>query len=1145
MNNKYTRLLERLTPSQKRAVMFPKNVLLQAVAGSGKTTVLVARFIESFKAALEREPGKSLPESLSSIVAITFTEKAAAEMKARIHSLLIDGLKTGPTRGHLAGAWRQARDAMRQSNIGTIHSFCASILQRFPLEAGIDPEFGIIDATQSYLWQRDAVEAVSREAGQSGALGADSSLFTVYPHKKVVKWLMSIIQRIEPLRPCLELYANMPEPRLAERIQEVVDGSELASADKRSKDDVYDPLVEANRLKLLTKAALRAHSVYRSRKRALSILDFEDLQRLLLKLLSDPHGGILNRLRAEFSTLMIDEVQDTNNTQYELARLLASTHDGTIREGRLFAVGDPRQSIYAFRGADPGIFHKWVKLVIGHGGEEVQMRENFRSLPDVIGFINRVFAEGNTGQKENSPSMRPARSVPCVGHTGTIELLFPASECPRRDKVGAEAEMLARRIASMVAAGSSYGKLVFDEARQESRPCRYDDIALLIHRRTFLPAYEDALRRAGVPFCISSGIGFYERQEVKDISCFLKFLNNTADDVAVAGLLRSPFFAVSDDALLWLSSRPARSEWDRTLWGKLRSLDKKGPDGATASTAPAMDPLDYDGLMLARQLLDEAIRRCHANGPGWAIRFLLRRTGALAAYSAQPDGGQCLANIEKIEDLLAHWATLGYRSIGAAVRMLDRLTAEGVREGQAQAYSDVGEGVNIMTIHAAKGLEFPVVIVADVFAKPYWGASDGVYVDAQLGLGIMAPSATTGRKQVSTRLRKAIGERLKQAAAEEQARLWYVACTRARDHLLLSGAVEGKSSSDTFGWRIIDRLGVDLAATGDTATEIEVPGLGSPITLFTDKAQLPGEPALKHDPHGFIAEAETAASEIEGGDSRASDSPLSLVRYVHPLGPLEFEPEVSPTDLNTYGACPRRYLLEHLLGSGLLEVSDAQTANQESGPAHGREFGTAVHKVFELMDAECDREDAALAKSVANAVECQSLRGALQDALTTLRNSALGEAMRRARRLRREVPFVLRIAGARFRGKIDLLYQDHTGRTFIVDYKTDMDPSGIEARYRAQMMAYVLAASRPHGLSVADISINMYLARTGDLVPIPVSEDALVWVSGLAEKLCAALRCARTRPYLNCFEERREACNNCGLSTKLACLRLRGAAESE
>ena len=1129
MSNQYTQLIQRLTASQRDATFSRGNVVLRAVAGSGKTTVLVARFIESFKSSLQRKTRKSLAENLSSIVAITFTEKAAAEMRTRIRLLLKNALDTAAVPGQLAADWRQARDAMRHSNIGTIHSFCASVLQRFPLEAGIDPEFGIIDATQSYLWQRDAVESLSLEAGQPGVLGADSSLFTVYPHKKVVKWLMPIIQRIETLRPRLELYANTPEQQLTERIQEVVDGSGLSPADKRSKHDDYDPLVEANRLKLLAKAALRAQSIYLNRKRALSILDFDDLQTSLVKLLSEPDGAILDRLRAEFSTLMIDEFQDTNKSQWELARLLASTGDGTIRGGKLFVVGDARQSIYGFRGADLESFGENALEIVGAEGEEVQMRENFRSLPDLIDFINVVFEGNDTRQGQSSPSMLPARSVPSNGHTGTIELLFSASEGARKDRVGAEAEMLARRIASMVAAGNSFGKLVFDQASQELRPCRYDDIALLIHRRTYLPAYEDALRRAGVAFCISSGVGFYERQEVKDISCFLKFLHNAADDVALAGLLRSPFFAVSDDALLWLSALPARAEWDRTFWGKLRSLYNKGPDEAAGCIPPVIDPLDHEALVLANQLLDEAVRRCGPESPAGVIRFLLRRTGALAAYSAQPDGGQCLANIEKVEDLVARWAARGYRSLGSVVRLLDRLTAEGTREGQAQTYPDVGEGVKIMTIHAAKGLEFPIVIVADVFAKPYWGASDGVYVDAHLGLGIRVPGARIGGKHVNTRLREAIGARLKQAAAEEQTRLWYVACTRARDHLLLSGTPEGKPS-DTLGWRIIKRLGVDLPATGDAATTIDAPDLGSPVTLFTSKTQLPSEPALNHDPRGFIVEAEAAVSEIERGSSCESCPPLSLVRYVHPLGPLEFQPEVSPTDLDIYSACPRRYLLEHVFGSALAEeISDAQTASQESSPAHGLEFGAAVHKLFELMDLACDSADAALADSVASAVGCQSLRDALQDTLTTLRASGLGEALRRARRVRREVPFVLRIAGALLRGKIDLLYEDQAGRTFIVDYKTDMDPSGIEVRYRAQMMAYVLAASRLYGLSAADISMNIYLARTGNLVPISVSEDATVWVTSLAEELCAALRCARTRPYFDCFEQRLEACNGCGL----------------
>ena len=183
-SNKYTRLFESLTPSQKMAATSPDNVVVRAAAGSGKTTVLVARFIESFKAELERDNERSIADVLASIAAITFTEKAASEMKGRIRSLLIDGLKTGPARAQHVGAWRQAQDAMGQCSIGTIHSFCASVLRRFPLEAGLDPEFGILDETESFLMRREAVESLFSGHGEVGSREKPASPFDIRQLRK-------------------------------------------------------------------------------------------------------------------------------------------------------------------------------------------------------------------------------------------------------------------------------------------------------------------------------------------------------------------------------------------------------------------------------------------------------------------------------------------------------------------------------------------------------------------------------------------------------------------------------------------------------------------------------------------------------------------------------------------------------------------------------------------------------------------------------------------------------------------------------------------------------------------------------------------------------------------------------------------------
>ncbi|MBN2208157.1 MAG: UvrD-helicase domain-containing protein [Candidatus Coatesbacteria bacterium] len=1134
-SNKYTRLVESLTPSQKMAAISPDNVVVRAAAGSGKTTVLVARFIESFKAELERGNEKSIADVLASIAAITFTEKAASEMKGRIRCLLIDGLKNGPARGQRAGAWRQAQDAMSQCNIGTIHSFCASVLRRFPLEAGLDPEFGILDETASFLMRREAVESLFSGHGEVGARETLTSPFAVYPRQKAIQLLLPVVERIETLLPHLTLYAEAPPDAIARKIEELLNHTSLESSPNKDDAGAYDPLQEAARLKVLAQGALLAHSVYTARKHALSLLDFEDLQTTLLELLSRPEGAILERLKEELTTIMIDEFQDTDRFQWALARTLSSTTHNVIKQGKLFVVGDERQSIYRFRGADLRAFRDATAEIEGCAGATVEMQENFRSLPNIIGFINLVFAGDSESQRPSSRPMIACRRPHPDTHTGTVELLFRRPEGAKKDNVRAEAELLARRIVAMAEPENPMRKNVFDTTKSELRPCRYEDIALLMRARTHLSTYQDVLRRDGIPFSIAGGLGFYERQEIKDVCSLLEVVLDPNHDVALAGLLRSPFFAVSDDGLFWLSSSSSATRRDARLWDKLGALDQRGAASAASWPEPVLDPVDQESLRLARELVGEAARRAPAIGPAAVIRLLLRRTGALAAYSAQPDGAQCVANLEKIDDILSASERTGHRSLGAVIRLLERLSTEEVREAEAQPYSEAGDGVKIMTIHAAKGLEFPVVVVVDVFAEPYWGMSDQAYVDPELGLGLRVPAASIWGKQVNTRLRDAIRQRLKQAAADEQKRLWYVACTRARDHLLLSGTI-GLKPNDALGFRALKLLGATPNSPDSPACEavsVAVRGLERPVSLFTSRDQIPHAAVSRGDSRGLIEWLDTAALDPAPPDAQVAAQPR--LRYLPTSLPARFAPQVSPSDLDTYWACPRRYLLDRILGPALMLDAPRAAADSELMEAHGAEFGALVHEVLMQLDFADDAQDDRLLAALTNAPDGAASSHVLRNLLSTFRSSPLCEALRSSSRVRREVPFVLRRGTGVLRGRIDLLYEDEAGRMCVVDYKTDRDSSAIVMRYKAQLTAYGFTVASLYGLPPDAVSVAIYLARTGELVPVPMDANAFAWVTSLMDELCKALENARHRAYSERFPERPEACDDCYAATRQAC----------
>ncbi|MBN1591901.1 MAG: UvrD-helicase domain-containing protein, partial [Candidatus Coatesbacteria bacterium] len=317
MSTKYERILGRLTDSQKKAALSPDNVVLKAAAGSGKTTVLVARFIETFKRHLERRTDRSIADEFASVVAITFTRKAAAELEERIRTYLADALLSV---SGTSAAWRVASEAMAQSNIGTIHSFCGAILRRFAVEAGLDPEFAIIDESQSALMRREAVESLFLK-GITAEEGTPS-VFTAYTRNQGVDLILLILDKIDILRGHFRVFSDGTDVEIAEHIQRALDGVEFTP--KKTKGGDYDPIEEASRLRLFARNAASARREYDVRKRALSLMDFDDLQSATLALLSGMNEAELARLRSEFSTIMIDEFQDTDRFQWELARSLSS-----------------------------------------------------------------------------------------------------------------------------------------------------------------------------------------------------------------------------------------------------------------------------------------------------------------------------------------------------------------------------------------------------------------------------------------------------------------------------------------------------------------------------------------------------------------------------------------------------------------------------------------------------------------------------------------------------------------------------------------------------------------------------------------------------------------------------------------------------
>ncbi len=670
------------------------SMLLAAAAGSGKTSVLVERYV---RAVLDDglDPAR--------ILAITFTERAAWELKERIRARLQD-----------LGRRSLARDA-EASAIGTIHGFCARLLRADPLAAGLSPSFTILE---------EATAARMRTAAFTDALG-------------------SAMQQAVPAE--LDAAAAYGPDRLRQIVS-------AAYAELRSRGQAR-PALPAAPIEG-PQDALAAHALlgsllsgygadYQARKRMRSAVDFDDLELLALQILAQPH--LRARWMERFDMLMVDEFQDTNRRQ--LALLCA------IEGENLFTVGDEWQSIYGFRHAEVEIFRRREDELAG-GGASLALTRNFRSRPGIIDAVNAVFGR-RFGERFN-PLV--AAREPAEGGRPCVEVLLTDARGWEREESAqsapawrqAEARLIARHLRELVQEGAA----------------RPGEIALLLRSMTDLAVYEAALRDEGLPTC-SVSAELWEALEVQDVICGLRALANPLDELALHGVLAGPSAALSAGALWQLSRALGDDGGRRRLWEAIcEAVDR--PGGLTPLPAA-----DRPRLVSFRERFERERR-----GAGERTLQALVRSLA-AAGSPEP------ANVRRLMALARDFEALEGRDLRGFIEHLEHLAQ--TRSAVArQASQGQPEAVQLMSIHAAKGLEFPVVCVADLGRTGNGRESPYLLIDGErVGLRVArldgsAPEPAFDYEQLA-RARVLAEE-------QEEDRILYVAMTRAREMLLLSGA---------------------------------------------------------------------------------------------------------------------------------------------------------------------------------------------------------------------------------------------------------------------------------------------------------------------------------------------------------------------
>jgi ATP-dependent exoDNAse (exonuclease V) beta subunit len=880
-----------LTPAQLEAVAVeetPRDTCVVAGPGSGKTTVLVAHFERLVESGVD--PLR--------ILAITFTDKAANNIRDRLARAFHDRA--------------EIRGKLERAYVSTVHGFCARLLKENAVFAGLDPEFYVMDERESLREQRRAVDEVldgmfeelpdRMRALMRGLAATDAGGEVLDAYEAIraagvkvgdlpgfaaprVEDIAAAIEEVRNLRPRdwkFDQEAHLQEAQdwVARIATALPHGPEATLRAMRSFTCELRRLKRGNRAYDLLKSLkdhllpeleyslitayyaterativelfARFDRVYRERKRQLGTLDYDDLEECAVRLLED-RPEARRRLQNQFDRVLMDEFQDTNLQQATLLELLRPPN-------RFYAVGDINQSIYGFRHAEPRVFRAYRDTIAQDAQRLVELVENFRSRPDILQAVEAV-AAGAEGIEARRlvPGLRfPEKAEPSVEVLAALADDIDAA-------LTLEAQWVAARILELG------GQL-----QLRNRVAEFRDFAVLVRNSEVLGEFTRTFDDFGIPYLVSRGKGFYETREVVDLMHLLRVLANPRDEISMAAVLRSPFVQASDEALLHLKG----------LGNIGSAVERLAPD-KLASFAPG------DAQKLAN--FRDRLARWRATRDYTPIDQLLLRGMDECGYEC-PTGTRGAANIEKF--LAQARAASVRQTLAEFVEEIEILRESKPREPDAPP-EDSANAVKIMTVHAAKGLEFPVVFLAALH-KGIDSKPGAISFSPRIGLGarwhhpLGSPDKDNAKDDV---FQHAIRQELKQREKEEGNRLLYVAMTRAEEHLVLSFSTNGKKPQN-WAATVAERLGVRYVK----------------------------EPPQRPVP-------------------RERDEPAVSVQLLQrPALTEQHDSQANVTSIAMFADCPRRYYLSRYLG--FEARPHATEAADSSSDLSASEFGKQVHALL-------------------------------------------------------------------------------------------------------------------------------------------------------------------------------------------------------
>ncbi|MEW9668486.1 UvrD-helicase domain-containing protein [Ammoniphilus sp. 3BR4] len=1115
-------------------------VVISAGAGSGKTRVLTERYVyiceNELTSILEGHP-YPMGAGVEQIVAITFTKKAAREMRERISQALHAKKKEatriyqGKEQEHALQFWTEQIEGLASAPITTFHSFCQKLLQEHAFEADVLPSFAILDDVESKLLQAGILDEMWEDPKVDQATqplfafyskaSLQSSIQEVYAQLREsayfdlkqafdTKTIIDIplqMEYSEKQRLMAEFCLQAPHhlqalkhglamreekeskgkkkstsetPAHLRRIIALLEGmgdnavqspahwySEcqeaipaLAGAWKTHAPELYHFIKSVwspvksfwedhpnltqesiDELKVIIRLFAdlvhEFHQRYERIKRDRGVLDFSDLQRKGVDVLSDVQ--VAGQCRKKYKHFMVDEFQDTNPLQMQMLQ--------RIQPAYRFIVGDGKQSIYRFRGADVSLLKEYMKEAAVYGSDEslIDMSVNYRTSQGIIDFINQIFA--NILGSEPSDLPYKIHYSPLIAHRDSevegerrVELLKISEPDPQDSESDPgepvdEYDSITSRMVDVYQGGVT--KVYREKTKSWVKP-GWSDMAILIPSRTQLTQLEMSLQKRNIPYVVYGGIGFYEKQEVIDFLTFLQWINRPWEELYIFSILRGPLFGLTINDLF-----------------ELHSLKKE----AGLPLSALLYEKGYQDRGLPHDLLEKLDRfyaffekwipYTHQTGIRRALFNLFEDSGLRLICLLQPNGLQKTKNVEKLIRLLEG---LYNGSIDQMLNQINRLIELSEKEGEAEVELEEGDCVHIMTVHASKGLEFPVVFVPNL-SKRLQPDRGSLRFHKEHRLLVSYKKDDTEHphqeQEIKSPFFKALNAKLKDEALEESKRLFYVAATRARDYLVLSASAgSGKETEEESGTTWYKMLQYALG---------QMDGYGGEAVLSI----------IPNHVHQRIIEL----------DTREYPGPTQSWERAMPI-------TFSVTEVMEFMDNPQTYYQRHILKINPEWLKEASEEGEFSGIDAG-ELGTLVHRVCEWIDAGWDRDKAVReALDLVEGLNVRLYKKALESMVDSYRGidqAVIGVPVEN------EWSFELNLNGVYIIGTIDKITRSDNGLQ-IIDLKTNRTNrlTDLISKYKTQLYLYKLAyESLNQGKFVETMSLFFLRDKEKGLIEIP------------------------------------------------------------